>query len=122
MADAIKKFTEKKSKKSEVRTEVKESKGKEKKPTLRSFSRPVVVKKEESKGQAFKKKIGYSKSMKRLMTKYDVQTLEEYRVIRKKTKSEERKMQKEKHSSALAGRKAGKSTANKQIKAPKVAA
>lgn len=38
---------------------------------------------EKSKGQLFKEKYGYSKTMKRLMKKYNCSTVQEYRKIRK---------------------------------------
>lgn len=42
----------------------------------------------KSKGQLFKEKTGYSKTMKRLMKKHQVSTVEEYRSIRKNAKKE----------------------------------
>lgn len=43
-----------------------------------------IVEKQPTKGQLFKIKFGYSKTMKRLMNQYGVSTLEEYRKIRRK--------------------------------------
>lgn len=41
---------------------------------------------EKSKGQLFKERYGYSKTMKRLMNKYNCKTVEEYRIIRRSKK------------------------------------
>lgn len=59
---------------------------------------------EKSKGQLFKEKVGYSKTMKRLMTKHGVTSLEEYRAIRKRKKKAQRVVVAGKHSMAKANR------------------
>lgn len=68
----------------------------------------------KSKGQLFKEKVGYSKTMKRLMTKHGVQTPEEYKKIRKERKKAQRKIVAAKHAKAKAGRKASKATTGKK--------
>jgi hypothetical protein len=51
---------------------------------------PVTPKK--SNGQLFKEKFGYSKTMKSLIKKNNVSTIEEYKEIRKARKKKENKM------------------------------
>lgn len=67
-------------------------------------SEETVIKKESSKRELFKEKVGYSKTMKSLMTKHGVNTLEDYRIIRKKRKKTERKVQANKHLTAKVNR------------------
>jgi hypothetical protein len=46
--------------------------------------------KQPTKGELFKTKTGYSKSMKRMMTKYNCKTPDEYRKIRRKNQRDRR--------------------------------
>lgn len=66
----------------------------------------VKVEKKVSKGQLFKAQHGYSKTMKRNMHKHGVTTVEEYKVVRKKRKQAERKIQQDKHSKSTAYKRA----------------
>lgn len=72
---------------------------------------PVVPKK--SKGQIFKEKHGYSKTMKRNMKKAGVTSIEDYRKIRKERKKVQSQIAKRKHSVASAQRDS-KSSSNKK--------
>lgn len=65
------------------------------------YTRPIPKK---SKGQLFKEKHGYSKTMKRLMAKYEAFGLDEYRKIRAKERKERAAYKKAKHIKVIAGR------------------
>lgn len=67
-----------------------------------------IVVPEKSNGQLFKEKVGYSKTMKRLMTKHGVDTPDEYRAIRKARRKRQQKIKADKHALAKANRKAAK--------------
>lgn len=75
-------------------------------------NQPVVKKK--SNGQLFKEKFGYSKTMKRLMRKHKVNTLEEYKKIRRARKKKEDAFQKEHRSIVQAKGKPKTSTTTKK--------
>lgn len=70
---------------------------------MNSQEQPLVKKK--SNGQLFKEKFGYSKTMRRLMTKHKVSSVEEYRKIRRARKKKEDAFQKEHRSIVQAKRK-----------------
>lgn len=63
---------------------------------------------QKSKGQLFKEKNGYSLTMYRNMRKQGITSIEEYRLLYKKRRSEAAKIKRAKHAKALAGRKAAK--------------
>lgn len=79
---------------------------------MNSQEKPVVKKK--SNGQIFKEKFGYSKTMKRLMRKHKVNTLEEYKAIRRARKKKEDAFQKEHRSIVQAKGKPKTSTTTKK--------
>lgn len=63
----------------------------------------VKLKKENkpSKGELFKKANGYSKTLKRSMNKHHIETVEQYKIYRKKRKKEETKARQKKHETSV---------------------
>jgi hypothetical protein len=69
---------------------------------------------EKSKGQLFKEKYGYSKTLKRNMKKKGCATPEEYRANYTKRRAKEAQIKRDKHMRAVAGRKTKSSINSKK--------
>lgn len=81
----------------------------------------LTAEKKPSKGSLFKKRIGYSKTMKKNMKKRGVLTVAEYRLMRKARKLAATKIRQKKHSDSVAYKRANgkKAKGKKAITVPK---